>query len=375
MHAEGDNSQYCSNGRGLLGIYSWYYDEENGQIISMPMRDVGWHFDVTQYIKPPQCNDCLKIEILGNCTYPRDMWIWVTLKNPTELTAKDVRGIFLDENKAIRLMDPYAATPLWDWHFPKWHNDFHPFMVKDADREFDPGKSDTVTYRLRLPENPDFSGVRYIVDACWPGHCKELYEFFDVGKTGTMGTSSGSMITISTKLRDWQNNPLGVRVDLTPLGYPSWLWMEYAAGTWWYDLQNTYSAPAGKYPLRLTAYDQVVSDTISRFLDVYVSDDHLPPSWSGPYQGMYDAVAGYRSATLYYGIAQDLVSPPATYHLLYDNTGPYDFTDAKIMSDIGPSTTTIYGLKSGVTVAFIVRAMDNSGNMEWNQNIRSCTPG
>jgi hypothetical protein len=90
---------------------------------------------------------------------------------------------------------------------------------------------------------------------------------------------------------------------------------------------------------------------------------------------MYDAVAGYRSATLYYGIAQDLVSPPATYHLLYDNTGPYDFTDAKIMSDIGPSTTTIYGLKSGVTVAFIVRAMDNSGNMEWNQNIRSCTPG
>jgi len=369
------NGQVLSNGRELIGVYSWNYDKDNGCINAIPMREAGWHFDVTQYVKPPQCADCLKIEILGNCTNPRDMWVGATLKNPTELTAKDVRGIFLDEKKAIHLMDPYAATPLWDWHYPKWHNDFHPFMVKDANREFKPGKSDTVTYRLRLPENPDFSGIHYIVDASWPGHCREPYEFYDVGKTGNLGTSPGSMITISCKVRDWQNNPDGIQADLTPLGYPSWVWMEYAAGTWWYDLQNTYSAPAGKYTLRLTAHDQVAADVISCNIDVYVSDDHLPPTWSGPYQGIYDAVPGDRSATLYYGVAQDMVSPPATYHLFYDNTGPYDFADAKIISDIGPSPTTIYGLKNGVTHAFIVRAMDNSGNMEWNKNIQSCTPG
>ncbi len=361
--------------RCLWGVYSWVYDKDAQRIDAIPLRNTTAHWDVTAYLEPPECNDCLGIEILSITEDPNDIWVWVTLKNPTIATAKDVRGIFLDENQGIVLMDPVAWTPTWDWHYPQWHNAFHPFMAHKSDRKFGPGASDTLTYRLRFPDDPDFSGVRYIVDACWPVHCGEPYEFEYVTKSGTLGTESTDWIFLAAKLFDWQMDPLGVRVDLSDLGFPGEIWMDYAAGQWFYELLNQYSKPEGKYSLRFTAYDQEVSNVISHYMDLYVSDDKYGPVWIGADIGIQEAFPGDRSAWLEYGTAQDMVSPGVTYNAWMDAKPPYDFDDAVIITDIGKSPKTIYGLKNGKQYVFMVRAMDSSGNTEWNNVIKAVVPG
>jgi len=364
-----------ANTRCLWGVYSWVYDEEAQRIDVLPLRNISTHWDVTGYLEPPECNDCLEIEILAITDDPNDMWVLVTLKNPTIVTAKDVRGIFLDENQGIVLMDPIAWTPTWDWHFPNRHNAFHPFMTKDNERKFEPGESDTLAYRLRFPDDPDFNGVRYIVDACWPKHCGEPYEFEYVTKSGTLGTESTDWIFLAVKLFDWQLDPLGVRVDLSDLGFPGEVWMDYAAGQWFYELLNQYSMPQGKYSLRFTAYDQEVSNVISHYMDLYVSDDKNGPQWFGPETGLQEAVPGDRSVWLEYGTALDLESPDVTYNVWVDPQPPYNFEDAAIITDVGKSPKTIYGLKNTKQYALIVRAVDSSGNTEWNSVIKSVVVG
>ncbi len=357
------------NSRGLWGIYAWDYDEAARTIDAIPLRDVEMHVNVTGYLEPPECNDCLQIKVAGVENNPDDMWVYVTMRNPTMLDAYDVRGIFLDENEQILLMDPTARTPVWDWHYPKWHNAFHPFMRYHPERKFGQGIQTMVTYRLRLPASPNFNSVRYIVDASWPGNCKEPYEFPTINSTGPLGTLGSSKTNLACTLLDWQLDPAGVQIDITPLGYPSPVWMDYEGGLFTYELQNTYTADVGKYILRFTAYDQVVTDVISYDLPVYVSDDKFPPTWPGPNEGIIEAISGDASAEIIYGYAQDLTSPDVKYIIYYDNTYPWTFADAHVITDVGKSPVKVYGLLNGYTHAFRVRAMDGAGNIDFNSAV------
>ncbi len=78
-----DLSSFTNDGHGLWGIYSWNYDETTGEIEAVPIRELEAHFDVTDYLQPPKCKVCLAIEILGHTTQMHDMWVLVTLMNPT----------------------------------------------------------------------------------------------------------------------------------------------------------------------------------------------------------------------------------------------------------------------------------------------------
>ena len=100
------------------------------------------------------------------------------------------------------------------------------------------------------------------------GKLQEPYDFPEINATGPLGTMSISKTSLARTLLDWQLNPAGVQLDITPFGFPSPVWMDYAGGMFTYELQNTYTADEGKYIVRFTAYDQVVYDVISYDLAV-----------------------------------------------------------------------------------------------------------
>ena len=97
-----------------------------------------------------------------------------------------------------------------------------------------------------------------------------------------------------------------------------------------------------------------------------VSDDKFPPTWPGPNEGIIEVVPGDACAELTYGYAQDLASPDVKYIVYYDNTSPWTFADAHVITDVGKSPVMIYGLLNGYLHAFRVRAMDGAGNIDFN---------
>ena len=100
--------------RVLWGVWDITFDPAEMKVTIVPARNLQAHFNITNMIIPPACDDCFAIAVNGFDTVTRILDVDVTLRNPTPISGKDVRGILHTNDYGHLLSNPDAWTAYWD---------------------------------------------------------------------------------------------------------------------------------------------------------------------------------------------------------------------------------------------------------------------
>jgi len=232
----------------LMGYYRCLVDID-GSIEALPDRAGMIHANVTPFLQPPACYDCISFQVLEFKPAIGMLLVAVTLKNPTPLTGFDVRGIFIsDLDPPHDILNRDGYTELWDNGGPVSRN---PFIWFDNDNPFDGGSSKTEIFYIKMPVPPSFS-FTYAVDASWPGHCPEPYSLRGYIGPAVDGTEDTEIVMF---VEDWQDNITSVTADTTELtGSLTELTYDVMSDTWLAeDIGNGMGLPDGEYSMWIWA--------------------------------------------------------------------------------------------------------------------------
>lgn len=198
-------------GRVIWGIYQLAFNPADGMVTVLPNRELGKHFNVTQYVKPPECYDCVKIVGSYNNPSAQEWTLGVLLKNPTVMPGYDVRGLVRNAgNKWLKNADGFMNN------YYLQDMSFKAFNKVDPARVFWPLTSAQENYVFHFPTGSTWVLVDYIVDTSWPGNCKEpLVEdvsFQSLIVDGVVNTP------LTVRAFDHQGGFFVVQADLSSIG-------------------------------------------------------------------------------------------------------------------------------------------------------------
>ncbi len=214
--------QHISDGSGyghiLFGYMNVKYETDSNKFIVTENRTVMFHANVKPYILPPNCNDCIKFALKNVDPWTSTYTFGITLKNPTGLSAYDIRGIvILDPAKNHQLMNADGYTPLWDDGPQPLINPFKAFATDQPNRIFGALTSHKADFELYVPLK-DFN-INFAVDASWPGNCREPYEIIPPDPAPKFDKEGKLSVDVDIIVRDWQNDIEQVVIDASALGY------------------------------------------------------------------------------------------------------------------------------------------------------------
>ncbi len=161
-------AQYSMWARGMLG-----WDEESESITFTPMNDTertaDWHYDVWPFLNPPECYDCVTINVTYHDPGSKIIHADVTFRNPTPLNGFFVRGIVMpDPATSLDLTNPHFWWKPHDYAIGDTPFPFKIFAVENNDWKFGAGESFMQTYEFTYGSLADFSKCEYRVIARWP---------------------------------------------------------------------------------------------------------------------------------------------------------------------------------------------------------------
>lgn len=232
-----------------MGIYTLDIDIESGVIDVVRNRSGEKHWNVTPFLLPPNCPDCFVAVVTGFDPVSKEVDVRITLKNPTFLTGNDVRGIIFDFDP-MTLLNPDAYTKLFG------PGSINPFVawITNADRAFYSMQIHDEDIIIHNPSWPAFPPFEFVIEASWPGHCKEPYEVSPLNIGVDLQSDGSNSVLVNVYVSDWQDDVESVTIDLTPIGGSFNVPMDNAGGGY-YQKEITYiSGPGeGYYPLLITA--------------------------------------------------------------------------------------------------------------------------
>ncbi len=360
--------------RVVWSVFDLLIDPESQEVQVILDRDGAAHYNVTAFLLPPNCSDCVKALIQGVDLAEHIYTIKVILKNPTALTGYDVRGIirfFSFDNR--ELMNPDDYTKLFDDSEPADINPFKAFAKEEPSRKFDPDISHDEIFEIRFPPPVNFL-VNYVVDASWPNNQKEPYEITDQSTDGNLDEIGTQPVEIACNVRDWQNDIEYVNIDLSPLGFPGEVEFNHGAGNHYFvSITNDYGATPGDYQCLISAKSFDNKWLIYDYLTISVEETpEGPPEWVGTV-GILSAVPGDGEVTVTYGVAID-PDIPVHYNIYWSTSTPIDFGTANKEIDVDGSPYVVNGLTNGQIHFFAVRAEDALGYEDDNTKELSATP-
>ncbi len=365
-------------GHYLLFLYECVYDPKTGEIDIAQDRSEQLHANVSSQVLPPNCADCLKMKVV-NVDFPNKIYdVNVTLKNPTEITAYDVRGIPFIGNPADprELLNADSYTTLHDDSNPADRNPFKMFNTDIAGHAFPGGTSGTVQFKLHFPAPSNFN-IKFAIDISFPSNCKEPYQIEDPQVMGELDTSGNAQATVSCDVHDWQDNVEKVSLDISPLqdGLPGELQLNHQGeDNWSVILFNTFGAPEGTYELWISAKSQGPQLLLYNKVEVTVGPyQNHPPIWLGGIEGITGAIPGDGQVTVEYGIAFD-IDAPMTYNIYVSTVAEIDFDTIHPLNTSDQSPYIVQDLVNDQEYFFAVRAMDGLGLEDGNTNVLSATP-
>jgi hypothetical protein len=233
-----------TEGHILWGAWDFTVNPDTLEITVEPMRGIEGHFDVTGFVLPPKCTDCVKLNVLGVDPLTHTYNIKILLKNPTALTGYDVRGIVFLKGPQ-QFLNPDNWTPLFDKPGDLDRNPFGAFAKDVPSRAFADGETHSAIYRMVLP--PGSMVVSFVVDASYPANCPEPYQI-DILKGIDFLDNYGSYSeSLQAYVRDWQNDIEVVQLDLSALGASSPIDLTFQGGLYKANITNTYGAGPGFY--------------------------------------------------------------------------------------------------------------------------------
>ncbi len=269
------SSATMPDGRVLWGAWKLGIDPVAMTVEVLPNREMQGHYNVTQFLIPPTCYDCISAQFKGVVT--TDVYsIDVFLKNPTVITGYDVRGTVFNTG-VIELMDPDGYTFYLAQPGDLTPNPFMAYKTTIANRAFPSGYYHLENFHIYNMFHPDYSSIDYVVDASWPGNCKEPYEIENIHATGVFYDDGSNMASIMCDVHDWQDDVQEVLVDLTPLGGSATAAMTNTDGDTWaindISWQMGGSTP-GKYSLLITARTEgtQLKREMYHYVDVIIVD-------------------------------------------------------------------------------------------------------
>lgn len=203
----------AAEGRVIWDAFRVGVNPVDGTTIILPMRDTDFHANVTAFMKPPHCYDC--VQIVGSSFYPsaHEWHLTVKLKNPTIMAGYDVRGLVYNlGTKFLKNPDGFMNIYL------SQDMDFKAFAKADPERGFWPSATNQAKYVFHFPSGSNWAFVDYIIDASWPGNCKEpIIEDVHFPKYVNNGFGAA---TLTATVFDHQDAFFAVFADLSSIGGP-----------------------------------------------------------------------------------------------------------------------------------------------------------
>lgn len=181
------------------------FDAVNREISITPARNALAHFDITDWLLPPNCEDCLKITINSYDPVEGLLDADVTLRNPTQMAGFDVRGILFTNEEGYVITNADGWTPLFDIPGGEEINPFKAYAKGMIHRIFFPNKKHTQNYLIHIPSPPELTLVRFAVDASWPFNCIEPYVIENFHQEQLYGWV-GAKAEIKVDVLDWQDD-------------------------------------------------------------------------------------------------------------------------------------------------------------------------
>ena len=251
-----DQSDYGSQStynHALWGIWEIQFDVPALKADAVPARELLAHFNVTNYLLPPACNDCLKVIVNSFNTTTRIMDVDVTLKNPTPMTGHDVRGILYTDDAGHDLISANGLTGLFDIPGGGNINPFNSFAKSSPNRAFAASAEYTEKYFVYIPIPPKYDAIKFAVDASWPGNCKEPYAITGFTQEKLYDAGGGQAL-IQVRVKDWQKDVNKVTLAAKAVTGVDFLQLyNIADDVWGVYIKNQNSVPPGDYPARLIA--------------------------------------------------------------------------------------------------------------------------
>jgi hypothetical protein len=132
----------------------------------------------------------------------------------------------------FKLRDADAYTDIWDDAGLVTINPFLAFAINEPNRKFGPHSEHTRTYEIEFPELNELVKLTLVVDASWPGNCREPYDIINAEEEVTFLDFEKNDILCQVKA--WNDDVKSVHlVGLDCLGYVSQMEMAPMPDDWW----------------------------------------------------------------------------------------------------------------------------------------------
>jgi hypothetical protein len=256
MDSQSDNPAVSTpqeSSRVLLGMYDLTFDPGSQQINAVPVRTADMHLNVTTYLFPPNCTDCVQYQVIHYFPNAKVANVDIQVKNPTTLNAYDLRGIVYSTTsnpEPLRFADGW--TSLYD--VPGGNafniNPFVAFNKRSTDRKLAGLASSTATFHFYFP---GMWNVRLAFDASYPSNCAEPYEIVNFHLETNFGSVENYEANARVEIKDWQNDVSEVIISAPALTPNINGFYSLGNNIWRTDLMNENSAPEGTYKALIRA--------------------------------------------------------------------------------------------------------------------------
>ncbi len=243
-----------------------------------PVRNLQAHYNITNMIVPPACDDCFSIAVNSFDPVTRILDADVSLRNPTPIGGKDVRGILHTNDYGHLITNPDDWTAYWDMPGGDTINPFIAYSKDDPNRVF-PGNTElTENYLVYIPKPPAYFAITFAVDASWPGNCKEPYSIENFIQDGPLYPVDGSSCNIYVDVLDWQDDVDAVQISVPEITGTDFVDMSFDSGnTWTLLLSNNEVAQVGDYDAMIIATSANSDDTkLYDFVTIAITDTDDP---------------------------------------------------------------------------------------------------
>ncbi len=269
----------------LWGMWDFEIDAVNLTAEAIPIRHSNPHFNVTNMILPPACDDCVSIHVISINPGDQVIQLDVTLHNPTAITGYDVRGIVYTNDTGHELVNGDDWTSLFDIPGGLWLNPFKHFALTPTDSQFAGGASYSEEFFVHYPIPSQFHLVQFAVTASWPGHCKEPYRIDNALQEDPLYNSVGSTATFQVTVWDWQfdvNKVTLVAPEITCEDFTQFA--PVGCGVWVVEIEKNTDIPPGEYSERVIASsDNSGSVCLYDFVTITIED--APECWARTWGG------------------------------------------------------------------------------------------
>jgi hypothetical protein len=243
------------NTRTLWGYYSLEFDLERMEVRALPVRTALGHLNITDFVKSPNCTDCISLEIQEHDPVTRTIKVLVTLRNTTKATGYDVRGVLLPKVAGVRLGNADGYTGLWSAGAHSNRNPYRAFAQGMIRRAFPPDYWDYRTYQISYASPEALFSIGYAIDVSWPDNCREPYSLTLPASVPTFVGDDPATITVD--VLDWQDDIERVSIYPFPLALPGYNdsldFTKGAGDSWWVAFTNAHQVQPASYFLWIKA--------------------------------------------------------------------------------------------------------------------------